>query len=63
LTPSKHEEAEKIIQDIHEKEVIEPPSSPWMSPVVLAKNMDGSTRFYVDYRQLNSKTVRDSYPE
>ena len=42
--------------------VIEPSSSPWASPVVLVTQKDGSIRYSIDYRQLNSITSKDSYP-
>ena len=39
--------------------VIQPSSSPWSSPVV---KKDGSQRFCVDYRALNSVTKADTFP-
>lgn len=42
--------------------VIQHRSSPYVAPVVMVKKKDGSWCLCVDYRGLNSETIKDKYP-
>jgi hypothetical protein len=53
---------EKLIQHMLDSHMIRPSLSPYSSPVILIKKKDGSWRMCVDYRELNSNTVKNKYP-
>ena len=42
--------------------VIQPSNSPWCNGVVLVRKKDGSICFCINFRRLNSLTVKDSHP-
>ena len=53
-----HAEVDKLLAE----DIIEPAASPWCSPPVLAPKSDGTYRFCVDFRKLNSVTRKQVHP-
>ena len=60
--PAARREEMTQVQQMLASEVIRPSNSPSASPVVMVKKKDGSLRFCVNFRQLNTATVKDSHP-
>ena len=52
------QEVAKQFERMQKIGLIKPSKSPWSSPVVLVRKRDGTLRFCVDYRVLNSVTTR-----
>ncbi|CAF1071831.1 unnamed protein product [Brachionus calyciflorus] len=59
---AKQDQIDKMVDDMLKQKVISKSKSPWASPVVLVKKKDGTERFCVDFRKLNSVTIKDNYP-
>lgn len=51
-----------LLQGILYSGVIVESSSPWAAPIVLVRKKNGTLRFCVDYRKLNSITHKDAFP-
>ncbi|WVZ73357.1 hypothetical protein U9M48_021672 [Paspalum notatum var. saurae] len=61
-TPAMKAEIEKQVHEMLNSGVIQPSSSAFCSPVLLVKKKDRTWRFCVDYRHLNTLTVKTQYP-
>ena len=56
------QEIARQLRQMQTNGVIQPSKSPWASPIVLVRKKDGSLRFCIDYRSLNSVTKQDKFP-
>ena len=52
----------KEIDSMCKNKIIQPSFSPWASPYIMVNKKGNGKRFCLDFRKLNSLTVKDSYP-
>ena len=62
FSESQKNEMREQVSVLLQKGWIRPSSSPWGAPVLLVPKKDGTWRVWVDFRNLNAVTVRDSSP-
>ena len=62
LTFEKQLSQKEQIVDLLEKGLIRPSSSPWGSPVLFVSKPDGTWQMCIDYRELNDRTRKNTYP-
>ena len=62
IPPPQLDEVRAHLKMMLDARVIRPSNSPWRNAVVLVRKKDGSLCFCIDFRRLNSLTVKDSHP-
>ena len=62
IPPPQLDEVREHLKLMLDAGVIQPSNSPWCNAVVLVRKKDGLLRFCIDFRKLNSLTVKDSHP-
>jgi len=62
MPPNELAELKVQLQELLEKGLIRPSSSPWGCPTIFMKKKDKSLRMCVDYRPLNAVTIKNKYP-
>ena len=61
ILPPQLDEVREHLKLMLDAGVIRPSNSPWCKAVVLVRKKDGSLCFCIDFRKLNSLTVKDSH--
>ena len=62
IVPPLLEEVRENLQDMLDGGAIRPSKSPWCNAIVLVRKNDGTLRFCIDFRKLNARTKKDSFP-
>nr|GEW85594.1 putative reverse transcriptase domain-containing protein [Tanacetum cinerariifolium]GEX17029.1 putative reverse transcriptase domain-containing protein [Tanacetum cinerariifolium] len=62
LAPAEMQELSTQLQELSDKRLVRPSSSPWGASVLFVKKKDGSFRMCIDYCELNKLTVENRYP-
>ena len=62
VAPHEVEEVWQHIQEMLDGGAIWPSQSPWCNAIILVQKKDWTLRFCIDFRHLNARTKKDSYP-
>lgn len=61
IHPHDVEAVKKHLQELLDSGVIRESESPFASPIVVVRKKNGSVRLCIDFRKLNSQTIKDAY--
>ncbi|XP_071685407.1 uncharacterized protein [Lolium perenne] len=62
MGPNELAELKKQLDELQKLGFIQPSTSPWGCPTIFVKKKDKTDRLVVDYRPLNEKTIKNTYP-
>ncbi|MCO5569414.1 hypothetical protein L7F22_023126 [Adiantum nelumboides] len=62
VSQAQQEEIMRLVNELVEKGMVRPSSSPFCSPLLLVQQNDGTYRMCVDYRELNRITIKNRFP-
>ena len=61
IHPQDMDAVRKHLQELLTAGIIRESESPFASPIVVVKKKDNSVRLCIDFRKLNSQTIKDAY--
>ena len=62
LNVPEYDELKRQCTELFQQGKIRVSNSPYAAPIVMVRKPDGSVRVCIDYRAINERTVRDSFP-
>jgi hypothetical protein len=61
IAPADYDDVKKHLQDLLDKGIIRESESPYASAIVVVRKKNNDVRLCIDYRRINSRTIRDQY--
>ncbi len=57
-----YEERKRQFTELFKEGKVRVTSSPYAAPIIMVRKSNGSIRVCIDYRAINERTVKDSFP-
>lgn len=61
IHPQDVDAVKKHLRELLDSGVIRESESPFASPIIVVRKKNGTVRLYIDFRKLNSQTIKDAY--